>query len=146
MNDLEQAKEILKTGKYTCVICKDGVVHTSTKRGVAPLVEWLTNGFDIKDFSAADKIVGKAAALLFVLCGVKEIYAPVMSKTAADILSRHGIYAEWDTLVQTIINRSGTGPCPMEQVVAGTDNPAEALKAIQDKLSALKSREKDNIV
>ena len=145
MNNLKQAQEVFETGEYTCVLCKDGIVHTSIKKGVTPLVEWLTNGMDIKNFSAADRIVGKAAALLFVLGGVKEVYAPVMSETAVDILSRHGILAKYSTLVQTIINRNGTGPCPMEQAVTAIEDPTEAFKAIQNTLATLQSREKANI-
>lgn len=145
MNNFEQAKEIFKTGEYSCVLYKDGALHTSTKRGVAPLVEWLTQGTDLKGFSAADKIVGKAAALLFVLSGVKEVYAPIMSKDAVDFLSQHGIFAEYETLAPIIVNRSGTGPCPMEQAVVGLDDPLAALRAIQNTLAALQSREKDNI-
>lgn len=144
MNNLEQAKEIFRTGEYSCVLYKDEIAHTSTKRGITPLVEWLTTEFDIKGFSAADKIVGKAAALLFVMGGLKEVYAPVMSKAAVDILSRHGIYTEYKTLVKTIINRNGTGPCPMEQAVSDIDDPAEALEAIQNTLAVLQLREKEN--
>lgn len=144
MTNFENAKELLKTGDYTCALCKDGITYTSTKRGVSPLVEWLTNGTDCKGFSAADKIVGKAAALLYILSGVKEVYAPVMSLSAAEILSRHGITAESGKLVQTIINRSGTGPCPMEQAVANIDDPAQALKAIQNRMAVLKLGVKEN--
>lgn len=146
MNNLEQAKEILKNSESTCVLFKDGVTHTSTKRGVAPLVDWLINGIDIRGFSVADKIVGKAAALLFVLGGVKEVYTPVISKSAVDVLSRHGIYAEYDTVVQKIINRASTGTCPMELAVANINDPNDALKAIQYTMTLLMSKERVNIV
>lgn len=145
MNNFEQAKGIFKIGKYSCVLYKDGAAYTSTKKGVAPLVEWLTQGIELKGFSAADKIVGKAAALLFVRSGVKEVYAPVMSKEAVDILSQYGIVAEYETLAPIIVNRSGTGPCPMEQAVAGINDPLAAFNSIQNTLAALQSREKDNI-
>jgi hypothetical protein len=137
MTDLEQAKDLLKAGGFSCVLFRDGASYTSTKRGVAPLVDWLAGGTDIKGFSAADKIVGKAAALLFVAGDVKEVYAPIMSETAAEVLARHGIHTEYETLVRTIINRSGTGPCPMEQAVSSIDNPAETLRAIQNTMAAL---------
>ena len=38
-----------------------------------------------------DKVVGRAAAFLYVLLEVKEIYAGVMSEGAADVLSKYGI-------------------------------------------------------
>lgn len=145
MNNFDEAKELFKTGNYSCVLCKDGTAYTSTKRGVAPLLEWVTQDVDLKGFSAADKIVGKAAAFLFVTSRVKEVYASVMSKTAIDILSQYGISAEYETLVQIIVNRSGTGPCPMEQAVAAIDEPLAAIKAIQNTLADLQSKGKNNI-
>jgi hypothetical protein len=125
------------------VLCKENVIYTSTKNGVAPLIEWLTNDINITGFSAADKIVGKAAALLFVLGGVREVYSPVMSETAVDVFTRYGIATEYETLVPIIINRTGTGPCPMEQAVTNIENPSEALKAIQNTLADLQSRGKE---
>lgn len=142
---MNRQKKIFKTGKYSCVLYKDGTTYTSTKRGVAPLLEWVTQGVDPKGFSAADKIVGKAAAFLFVISGVKEVYAPVMSETAVHILSQYGISVEYETLVQIIVNRSGTGPCPMEQAVAHIDEPLAAIKAIQNTLSNLQAKEKENM-
>ena len=82
MSDIETAKEMLARSAFTCVLCKGDVVYTSTKHGVAPLLEWIDSGKDLQGFSAADKVVGKAAALLFILTRVTEIYAPIMSETA----------------------------------------------------------------
>ena len=73
MNDLEKAKEILEKGNYTCVICKGDTVYTSVDRGVAPVISFIDNKTDISGFSVADKVIGKAAAMLFSLAGVKEI-------------------------------------------------------------------------
>ena len=69
-NDLKKAIDILNSGQYTCVLCKDNEIHISTERGVKPLLEWLESGIALKGFSAADKVVGKAAAFLYVLLGV----------------------------------------------------------------------------
>ncbi len=38
-------------------------------------MEWLGSGMDFRGCAAADKIVGKASAMLFVLAGVKAVYA-----------------------------------------------------------------------
>lgn len=43
------------------------------------MVEWLGFGMDFHGYAADDKIIGKATAMLFVLAGVKEVYAPVVS-------------------------------------------------------------------
>lgn len=84
MNDLEQAKSILLSGGYTCVLCKGETVHTSNHRGVRPLLELLET--DVTGFCAADKVVGKATALLYRLLNVKAVHAQVISQAALQVL------------------------------------------------------------
>lgn len=135
--NLQKAKELLQTGKYTCVLCQGDKVFTSTERGVAPLVNWLSSGMDLGGFSAADKIVGRAAAFLYFLLGVDEVYASVMSEGAKTLLSELNISASYDSKTEHIINRAGTGGCPMEQAVKDITEPEAALEAIRKKMKEL---------
>ena len=139
-SDLNKAAELLAGGAYTCVLCRGEETVTCTERGVKPLLGLIEGGNDWKGFSAADKVVGKAAAFLYVLLGVAEVYAPVMSKAAAQVLRENGIETQYDTLAENIINRVGTGPCPMEAAVAELSDPSEALCAIRKRLSELQSK------
>lgn len=136
-NNLERAKEILNSDDYTCVLCKNDIVYTSKSRGVKPLLDWLDNKTDLHGFSAADKVVGKATAFLYVLCGVAQIYAPVISEPARDILIENGIIPVCDKEVKAIRNRTDTGFCPMETAVYDIDNPHEALTVIKNTLTKL---------
>lgn len=138
-NDLTEAINILNSDKYTCVLCRGSTVYTSTERGVKPLLDLLDAGTDLQGFSAADKVVGKAAAFLYVLLGVKEVYARVMSEMAVCVLNDNGISAKYDINVKNIINRAGTGNCPMEEAVSGLSSPSEALKTVRLKLLRLNS-------
>ncbi len=135
--DLEKAKEIFDSGDYTCVLCKGEVMLTSTERGVKPLLKWLHEETDVKGFSAVDKVIGRAAAFLYVLLKVKVVYASVMSQGAVDVLSKYGIRSEHDVCAEEIINREGTGICPMEQAVKGIDVPEQALEAVREKCNKL---------
>lgn len=135
--DLLDARRKLTVGDFTCVLSKDGQFYTSTLRGVAPLLAWLDRGEALQDFSAADKVVGKAAAFLYCLLGVKEVFAPVMSKAALEVLTSQGIAAYYDTLTEGIVNRRKTGPCPMESATKDIQDPAQALLAIRQALAAL---------
>ncbi|WP_066684803.1 DUF1893 domain-containing protein [Christensenella intestinihominis] len=137
MRDIDRAKGLLKAEGCSCAFVKGGTTYTSWKSGVAPLVEFLSSDMELDGFSAADKIIGKAAALLFVLAGVREVYASVMSEAAIPVLQKSGIAHSCGTLTRTIENRAGTGPCPMEQAVAEIDDPAEALVAIRDTMERL---------
>ena len=91
--DLERAKEILEQTGSTCVLCREQLVYTTDVRGVRPLVDWLDSGEDTCSFSAADKVVGKAAALLYCLLGIRSVYGAVMSEAAAKVRRRNGIQA-----------------------------------------------------
>lgn len=133
MSDLSKAKRILTEGAHTCVLCRGDAVYTADDRGVKPLVDWLDSGLDLRGFSAADKVVGRATAFLYVLLGVRAVHALVMSTPAKEALTAGGIEADCDREVGGIINRRGDGPCPFEDAVLGITDPMEALTAIRKK-------------
>ena len=135
--DLTKARNLLDTGDYTCVLCRGEEYHTATQRGVKPLLHWLDDGLNAADFSAADRVVGRATAFLYCLLGVKAVYARVMSGPAMEVLTAHGIAADAGQLVDGIINRKGTGPCPFEAAVLEILEPEQALTAIRQKLQQL---------
>lgn len=133
MNHLITAWNLLESGNYTCVVCKEDTIYTTTHRGVEPLLNWLDEGTNLTGFSAADRVVGRGAAFLYCLLGVKEVRARVMSYPAMEVLRAYGIRAEADTFVDNIINRAGTGPCPFEAAVMHIQKADEALVAIRAK-------------
>lgn len=142
-SNLAQAKRLLEEEGYTCAACDGEACRVSRLRGVRPLLEWLDAGETLEGFSAADKVVGNGAAFLYVLLQVKEVYAPVMSRSAADTLEREGIPFFAEKIVPGIQNRKGTGSCPMESAVSGTEDPQEALEAIRRTLQKLAAMQKN---
>jgi len=137
MTDMKRACALLEAGDYTVVLCRGEETHTDTRRGVAPLLALLDAGVEVTGFAAADRVVGKAAAFLYLRLGVAAVYAPVMSAPAYDLLTAHGVPATCDTLVPAIRNRAGDGYCPMEQVSLAHTDPAAAEAAIRARLAEL---------
>lgn len=133
MDDMLKARRLLESGNYTCVVCKEDTLYTTSHRGVEPLLDWLDSGIDLAGFSAADRVVGRGAAFLYCLLGVKEVHARVMSHPAAEVLHAYGIKASADTFVGGIINRAGTGSCPFEAAVIDIQDAHTALNAIRQK-------------
>ncbi len=129
MTDLQRAKALLAQG-HTCVLCKGDGVKFSDLTGILPMVKFLESGVDLTGFSAADKIVGKAAAHLFALAKVKAVYGDVMTDEAKKFLESQGIFAQAGTLTHRIINRQKTGLCPMEEAVKDCETSEEALQNI----------------
>ena len=134
--DLQQARTLL-SGGYTCVFCRNGATITDDRRGVRPLLDLLEQGCDLTGYSVADKVVGKASALLYCRMGVSRIYAPVVSTPAAEVLARAGIELVYDSLVPAIRNRTDTDLCPMEKAVWNISAPEKAADAIYAALAAL---------
>lgn len=130
-----KAKELLQSRECTCVLVKDNSIYESCERGVKPLLQWLESNTDLNGYSAADKVVGRAAAYLYVLMGIKEIYADVISEPSLAVLRKYGIKVTYGLLVNAIRNRTNTGFCPMEQATMNSDTPQEALNAIKSALA-----------
>ena len=136
-----KAKALLQEG-CTCALYTKTQVFRSEKHGVAPLLQWLESGENFSPFSAADKVVGKAAAFLYVLLGVQRVYALVISEAAESVLNAYNIPICFEEKVSAIKNREGTGFCPMEQAVLRLSDPNEAYKAIIKKLEELREEKK----
>jgi len=137
MTALERAKQLLITDEYICVLCRGEAIYTSSQRGVKPLVVWLESGRDFSGYSAADKVVGKATAFLYILLDVKAVYAHVISEAALRLLNDYAIAVECGTVVPNIINRQGKGICPFEAAVLGVDRAEEAYRAIRCKMEEM---------
>lgn len=135
--DLKQAVQMLSSGGYTCVLYRSGTAFTDTRRGIRPLLELLESGQNLHGFSAADRVVGKAAAFLYCLLGVCAVHAGVISTPALQVLTAHGIAVSYEAMVPAIKNRTQDGFCPMETAVWELTNPHDAPDAIRAALKKL---------
>lgn len=117
----EQLKE------HTLVVYKDGKPTFYDERGIQPLLIQIKQG-TLKDAFVADRVVGKAAALLHVYAQVKEVYTPVLSKQAIPVYEKHNIPYTADKIIDNIRNRTNTDLCPMEKKVQNVNDPAEAYR------------------
>ncbi len=107
-------------------------------RGIRPMTDTLRDHPDIlQGACVADRIIGKAAAMLAVAGGAKAVYGEVMSEAGLQMLQDHGVTAQYGTLTSAIRNRENTGLCPMEQTVQSLDDPKDALPALLQTLARL---------
>lgn len=136
---LAEARRLILEEDVPCVFVREGaVLRPGEGTGVRPLVRALDEEPELLRGSVVvDKIVGKAAAMLAVLGGAAGVYGLTMSAAARDYLAARGIPAEWETLTERIINRTGTGLCPMETAVLDIDDPAEGLAALRETMGRL---------
>jgi hypothetical protein len=141
MYDLEKAIRTLEDEDCTCVVCRDDNISISNARGIAPILDYINKGMNLIGGAVADKIVGKAAALLFVHARVSAVYGRVMSREATEVLKAHSIGYSYGILTDKIINRQGTGICPMEDAVKDINDPCEAYTAICKRQEQLRKGE-----
>lgn len=134
---LNIAKTKLEQENYTCVLTDGERFFTSRERGVKPIVEFIASKSLPKGLFAADKVVGKATAYLYILLEIKSLYAKVISKPALKALGENGIDVKYELLVDNIINRKGDGICPFEMAVLKINDANEAYAAILDKMIEL---------
>ncbi len=134
MISLQQAKKLLlNDSNLTCVLVNDTQTLTASERGIKPVLQWLAQiPSPLAGAFVADKVVGKAAALLFVHGGIKALYTQTISQPALDVLEQHNIPIQYDTLVLRIKNRVGDGLCPMESRVWEIDDPLAAYEALKN--------------
>lgn len=131
------AKDLLK-GKVTFAAIGKKGIYTSEKRGVAPIIEKIDEDSDFFDgASVADRVIGKAAAMILEKYGVSEIYAQVASDHAVAYLNDKSTVLTYDNKVDHIVNRTGTDMCPMEKTVLNVDNADEGEMLIRNKIKSM---------
>jgi len=139
MQDLETAKNSLAKKGLTLSIAKNGdIIFETVSNGISGLleaIEKLLNG--LEGASVADRVAGKAVALLCVYARVKAVYAVILSKRAKDVLEKYAVHHEWDNLVENILDVNKVKMCPFEKLAEEISNPRDAyrrLKALQNSL------------
>lgn len=143
LQKLDELKEELVKKNLACIVVKsDGTKLEIAGAGIAPAISLLENG-SFADAVVLDKIIGRAAAMLMTLGGVCYVHGVVMSKSAVDWLTQKGIPFSYDTIVENIINRTGTGMCPMEETVKSIESEADAFKALKKKIKELKADQRN---
>ena len=127
---MQQLIEILRREKCSLVVKNHGIVTTYSKPGVRDLEYLLDHDPEmLHGATIADKVIGKAAAAMVVVGGVKELYAEVLSKKAIPFLEEAGIAYTYGTLVDTIKEEGGR--CQLENITAPASTPEETVALLR---------------
>ena len=134
---MDELIDLLHNGRHSLVVRSLGVTHgaeatsganvahdahmacpkflTFDGRGVQDLYRLLSKNPEVLNgASVADKVVGKGAAALMILGKVQEVFADLISTPAITLLREAGVSVRFNQEVPYIINRQGSGPCPVE--------------------------------
>jgi len=138
MNDLAQARQLLDADKLAFVLVRDGkVIATGDDYGVRELLAAVDRlGPLARSASLADKVVGKAVALIVVHAGICAVDTRVASESAVRLLKMHGVPLHAAGIVPQILNRRGDGPCPMEKVTMPFEDVEPGLETLRAFIAA----------
>lgn len=129
--------KLVETGMNLLVFSGDEVVYSSDKKGITPLIEAIEviGGEGRGDLITADRIVGKAAALLNVYLGAREVHAMLISAGAKGLLLERGVPFEFREETDAIKMKDGVIFCPFERMVQDVSDPVEAYSLIKERLA-----------
>ncbi len=137
---VDDARRMIAERRAECVIVKDGLVESQRGNGVMPLLNFHDHSpWHFAGAIVVDKVVGRAAAMIAIHGKAFAVYGEVMSQDALELLGKYGIPAGCDQLVPQILNASRTGLCPLEQAVAGIEDPALAVAALRRRIVQLRA-------
>ena len=116
MTNLETVKTKLNENHASLVVMfANGKIEEYYNPRVYDIVSILQNDENaLKGATVADKVIGKTAASLLTVAGVKEVYANTISEFAIPVFEEKNIKYEYKNKTEYIINNAGTGMCPME--------------------------------
>ena len=141
MQDLEIAKKQLYEKDLTLAIVKNGTVlfQTDSHRisGFVGAIEKF--GAQLNGASVADRVAGKALAMLCVYAGIRQVYAEVLSKKAQAVFEDNQILFEWKEIVDNVLDMNKAGVCPFEKVAVDIADPKESYGAFKALLEKMKS-------
>jgi hypothetical protein len=133
MNDLEIAKTQLHRKELTLSIVKNGEVLFETRShrisGFLGAIEKL--GAVLESVAVADRVAGKAIALLCVYAKISAVYAEVLSEKAKAVFEENGIRHEWKELVKHVLDLNKSSVCPFEKAAVEISDPKDAYKAFK---------------
>jgi len=126
--DLELATMKLIEENLSLVIVKKGkVIFETKKQGISDFLQAIEKlDKNLVAASAADKIVGVAAAMLCVYAGVNSVFALTISEEGIRVLEDNNIACLFEKKVSNILNRNKTDVCPFEKLAMDSGTVEEA--------------------
>lgn len=144
--DLEFAKLKLIKEDLSLVIVKKGkVIFEAKKQGISGFLQAIEKLDKILvAASAADKIVGVAAAKLCVYAGVASVFALTISEEGIKVLENNNILCRFEKKVSNILNRDKSDVCPFEKLAISSRNPDEAYVKLKSLASQIMRKSEKN--
>ncbi len=140
MDNLIKAKDIIENTPAVFAAVSNNEVCTSEKRGITALLDYYEACKSFENFAIADRVIGKAAAMLMCMMNAKTVHAQTISRHALAFFEETGVNITYGILCDYVKNRTGDGICPMEEVALKSTTTKENLVSLlKQRLEELKN-------
>jgi hypothetical protein len=140
MQDIEIAKKQLYDKNLTLAIVKNGkIIFQTDSHRISGFIRAIEKfGTQLNGASVADRVAGKAIALLCVYAGIRQVYAEVLSRKAQAVFEDNKIMVATKEIIFNILDMDKTDVCPFEKVAAEISDPEESFATFKALLEKMK--------
>ena len=140
--DIRLAKRELHENNLNLIIVKrERIVFETGAHGIGGFLLAIEKlGKKMVGSAVADRIVGRAAALLCAYGEVASVFAVTISEDGMQILRENAISYEYENRVSNILSYDRTDICPFEKLAADLRNPKEAHAKLKQEIGSSMNR------
>lgn len=127
-----QMLDMLNEQGLSLLVYNNGELTTHANRGIQDLLQLISEHPERLDGAvAADKIIGKSAAAIMIVGGVKEVHTNLICTPARELFEKEGVLVFATEEVPMILNRDKSGMCPMDTQIANIESIDECVAVLR---------------
>lgn len=128
-----QMLEMLNEQGLSLLVYNHDSLTTHANRGVQDLLQLISEQPErLNGAVVADKIIGKAAAVLMATGGVREVHTNIICTPAKQLFEQQGILVFATEEVPMILNRDRSSMCPIDTQIAEVESIEECVAILQN--------------
>ena len=128
-----QMLEMLNRQGLSLLVYNHDSLTTHSNRGIQDLLLLISEQPErLNGAVAADKIIGKSAAAIMIVGGVKQVHTNLICTPARELFEANGVRVFATEEVPMIYNRDRSGMCPMDTQINGVESVEECVAILQN--------------
>jgi len=131
-----QMLKMLNQQGLSLLVYNHDSLTTHANRGIQDLLFLISEQPErLNGAVAADKIIGKSAAAIMIVGGVKQVHTNLICTPARELFEANGVRVFATEEVPMIYNRDRSGMCPMDTQINGIESVEECVAILQSALT-----------
>lgn len=127
-----QMLEMLNRQGLSLLVFNHDSLTTHSNRGIRDLLLLISEQPErLHGAVVADKVIGKSAAAIMIVGGVKEVHTNLICTPARELFETNGVRIFAAEEVPMILNRDRSGMCPMDTRIANIESIEECVAILQ---------------